>query len=104
VNNVKEELLALERKWLKAEFGLDTTFLSTLLNSPLIGISANRTSNKQEELNGMYNNINAMRKNSIFLDSLELEDAVVIVYGKSAEVTFVVHPFKKDRGKNLRSK
>jgi len=35
---------------------------------------------------------------------LELEDAVVIVYDKSAEGIIVVHPFKKDKGKNLRSK
>lgn len=96
---VREELLSLERKWLEAEFALDTAYLSTLLDSTFIGISANRISGKQQELNGMYDNISAMRLDSIFLDSLTLEDAVVNIYDNSAVVTFVVHTFKKEKGK-----
>jgi len=99
-DNIKEELLSLERKWLEAEFALDTAYLSTLLDSSFIGISANRTSNKQEELKAMYDNISSMRKDSIFLDSLKLENAIMNVYGNSAVVTFIVHTYKKDKGES----
>lgn len=97
-DKIKEELLSLERKWLEAEFALDTPYLSTLLDSSFIGISANRISNKQEDLKGMYDNISAMRQDSIFLDSLRLEDEVVNVYDNSAVVTFIVHTYKKEKG------
>ena len=95
---IKENLLSLERKWLEAEFVLDTAYISTLIDSTFIGISANRVSSKQEELKGMYDNISAMRKDSVFLDSLKLEDPIVNVYDKSAVVTFMVHTFKKEKG------
>ena len=98
VEKNKTELLTLERKWLEAEFALDTGYISTLIDSAFMGISANRISNKQEELKGMYDNISAMRKDSIFLDSLKLEDEVVNVYDNSAVVTFIVHTFKKEKG------
>ena len=97
-DEIKEELLSLERKWLEAEFALDTAYLSTLLDSTFIGISANRVSARQEELKGMFDNISAMRKDSIFLDSLKLEDPIVNVYDKSAVVTFIVHTYKKEKG------
>ena len=46
----------------------------------------------------MFDNISAMRKDSIFLDSLKLEDPIVNVYDKSAVVTFIVHTYKKEKG------
>ena len=95
-----EELLSLERKWLEAEFALDTAYLSTLLDSTFIAVSANRISNKEEELKGIHDNISAMRKDSIFLDSLKLEDATVNLYGNAAVVTFIVHTYKKEKGKS----
>ena len=95
---IKETLLSLERKWLEAEFVLDTAYISTLLDSTFIGISANRVSNKSEELKGMYDNISAMRKDSIFLDSLKLEDPIMNVYDNTAVVTFIVHTYKKEKG------
>src|SRR5688500_3747167 len=97
---VKAELLSLERQWLEAEFALDTAYLSTLLDSTFIAISADRISNKQEELNGIYDNISTMRKDSVFLDSLRLEDEVVNLYGNSAVVTFIVHTYKKEKGRS----
>ena len=97
-DKAKEELLLLERKWLEAEFVLDTAYISTLLDSTFIGISANRISGKQEELRGMYDNISAMRKDSVFLDSLKLEDPIVNVFDKAAVVTFIVHTYKMERG------
>jgi hypothetical protein len=98
--NIRKELLSLEQKWLEAEFALDTSYISTLLDPSFIGISADRISGKQEELKGMYDNISAMRTDSIFLDSLKLEEAVVKVYDNSAVVTFVVHTYKKDKGRS----
>ena len=104
VNNVqpdmvKEELLSLERKWLEAEFALDTAYISRLIDSTFMGISANRISSKHEELKGMYDNISAKRKDSILLDSLKLEDPVVNLYDKTAVVTFIVHTYKKEKGR-----
>jgi hypothetical protein len=98
--NVKEELLSLERRWLEQEFALDTAYISALLDSSFIAISADRISGKQEELKGIYDNISSMRKDSIFLDSLKLEDAVVNVYDRSAVVTFIVHTYKKEKGRS----
>lgn len=46
----------------------------------------------------MYSNISAMRKDSIFLDSLKLEDGRVNLYENLAVVTFIVHSYKKDKG------
>jgi len=101
---VKAKLLSLERQWLEAEFALDTAYLSTLLDSTFINISANRVSNKQEELKGIHDNITAMRKDSIFLDSLKLEDATVNLYGNAAVVTFIVHTYKKEKGKSTQKR
>jgi hypothetical protein len=98
-DKVNEKLLSLEHKWLEAEFALDTAYLSMLLDSTFIGISADRISNKREELKGMYDNISAMRRDSVFLDSLKLEDAIVNVYDNSGVVTFVVHTYKKEKGR-----
>jgi len=97
-DSAKEELLSLERTWLEAEFALDTAYVATLLDATFIGISANRISNKQEELKGMYDNISAMRQDSIFLDSLKLEETAVNVYDNAAVVIFIVHTYKKDKG------
>jgi hypothetical protein len=40
-----------------------------------------------------------MRRDSVSLDSLKLEDAIVNVYDNSAVVTFVVHTYKKEKGR-----
>src|SRR5678809_1492820 len=55
-DKVKEELLLLERKWLDAEFKLDTSYISTLMDPNFIDISADHIHNKQQALRGMYNN------------------------------------------------
>jgi hypothetical protein len=97
--DTKEALVSLERTWLEAEFELDTAYVATLLDTGFISIAADHISNKSQELKGMYENISAMRKDSIFLDSLKLEDAVVNLYDNTAIVTFIVHTYKKNRGK-----
>ena len=98
-DNMKEELLSLERKWLDAEFALDTAYVSTLMDSTFIDISIDHISNKQQALKGMYNNISAMRKDSIFLDSLKFEDITVNLYENFAVVSLVTHSYKKNKGK-----
>lgn len=97
----KQELLLLEQNWLEAEFKLDTAYISTLIDSTFTGISGDHLTNKQQELNGMYNNISGMRKDSIFLDSLKLEDGRVNLYENTAVVTFIVHTYKKDKGRPI---
>ena len=97
-DEIKKELLALEQNWLEAEFNLDTSYIAKLIDSTFIGISADHLTNRKRELKGMYANISAMRENSIFLDSLKLEDGLVNLYGNTAMVTFIVHTYKKDKG------
>jgi len=98
-DKTKEELLSLERKWLEAEFELDTGYIATLLDTGFISISADHISNKSQELKGMYDNISAMRKDSIFLDSMKFENAIVNLYDNTAVVTFIIHTYKKNKGK-----
>ena len=96
---IKEELLSLERKWLEAEFALDTAAISPMLDPTFVSITGNDTSNKQQELKGIYENMSSMRKDSIFLDSLKLEEPIVNVYGNTAVVIPVFHIYKTDKGK-----
>lgn len=93
----KDLLLSLERKWLDAEFALDTAYISSLMDSSFMDISADHISNKQQALNGMYENIWAMHKDSIFLDSLKFEDPIVNLYGNTAVITLVTHSYKKHK-------
>lgn len=95
----KEHLLSLERKWLEAEFALDTAYIASLLDSTFISISAGHISNKEQELKGIYENISAMRKDSIFLDSMRFEEVLVHVYEHTAVASFIVHTYKKDKGR-----
>lgn len=100
-NKTKEELLSLERMWLEAEFKLDTAYIATLLDPDFISISADHISNKNQELKGLYDNISAMRKDSIFLDSMKFEDDMVNLYDNTAIVTFIVHTYKKNKGRPI---
>lgn len=97
-NSDKKQLLQLEYNWLKAEFSLDTAYLSTIMDDGFISITANGTANKQEELKDMYQSISQRLKDSIFIDSFRLENSIVKLYGTTAVVTFVVHTFRKDKG------
>jgi hypothetical protein len=100
-DNDIDKLLTLERKWLEAEFALDTAYISSLIDSTFVGISSIHTTTKRRELNGIYNTMTAMRRDSIFLDSLKLEDAIVNFYDNTAVATFIVHSYKKDKGRPI---
>jgi len=95
----EETILRLEKKWLDAEFNLDTASIAPLLHPRFITINGNQISGRQEELKGIYENISAMQKAGIVLDSLRLEDAQVRLYDSTGIATFIVHTFKKDKGK-----
>ena len=87
---VKTELISLERKWIDAEFALDTAYISTLIDSSFIDISEN-THNKQQALKGMYDGMIARARDSIILDSLKFEDVVVNLYENSAVIALITH-------------
>lgn len=98
-DKIKEELLSLERKWLEAEFRLDTAYISTLMDPGFIDISADAIHNKQQALKGMYDNISGIRNDSIFMDSLKFEDVTMNLYENTAVVVLVTHSYKKDKGR-----
>lgn len=97
----EETILRLEKNWLDAEFRLDTASIAPLLHPRFISINGNRISGKQEELKGIYEHISAMQKEGVVLDSLRLEDTQVRLYDSTAIATFIVHTFKKDKGKSV---
>ena len=94
---IKSELLSLERKWLDAEFALDTAYISTPIDPSFIDISEN-IHNKQQALKGMYDGMNARRRDSIVFDSLKFEDVVVNLYENTAVIALITHSWshKKD--------
>lgn len=98
---IKSELFFLERKWIEAEFALDTAYIANLLDSTFYSVADNHISNKQQEIKGIYDNMSAMRRDSIFLDSLTLEDSMINIYGNMAVVFTVFHSYKKDKGRPI---
>jgi len=94
---IKQHLLLLERKWIEAEFALDTAYISTLMDSTFQSVNADQILNKQQELDGIFKNIRSMRRDSIFLDSVKLEDASVEVYDNTAVAIFIAHTYKKEK-------
>lgn len=73
VNQSATHLLSLERKWLIAEFALDTAYLSSLMDSTFTSISDEGVHNKQQCLQSMYSNISQRLKDSITIDSFNFE-------------------------------
>ena len=94
----KTQLLTLETKWLEAEFGLDSAYLSTIIDTTFLGISGSGIHGKQEEIIEMYNKISQRIKDSIFIDSFKLENTVVNLYDNTAVVSFVAHTHGKNKG------
>ena len=93
----KNQLLTLERKWLTAEFALDTAYLSSIMDSTFMGISGAGIESKKEALSGMYTNISQRLKDSIVIDSFSLENTMVNFYENSAVVTFIVHTHGRNK-------
>lgn len=63
---IKEQWLSLKCKWIEAEFGLNNAYNSTLLNTAFYSINTGYIYNKQQAIEGMYKNINAIRNDSVF--------------------------------------
>lgn len=97
---VKQDILTLEKKWIEFEFALDTASISLMLDSSFISISANGISNKQQELDGIYKNMSAMRSDSIFVDSLTIEEPMVKLHDNFAISIFICHTYKTAKGKH----
>jgi hypothetical protein len=93
----KTELLSLEHSWLEAEFKLDTTYLSSIIDETFLDISENGVHDKQEAILSMYNNINQRIKDSIIVDSFKLESSIVNLYDNTAVVIFIVHTYGKNK-------
>ncbi len=93
----KQQLLSLEHKWLEAEFSLDTAYLSSIIDSSFIDIADGHVHNKQETILDMYTNISQRIKDSIIIDSFNLENSQVNLYGNTAVVTFIVHTHGKNK-------
>ena len=55
--------------------------------------------NKQQELDGIFKNIRSMGKDNVFLDPVKLEDASVKLYDNTAVAIFIIHTYKKEKGK-----
>jgi len=96
--NDKSQILALEEKWLTAEFALDTAYLSSIMDAGFIDISANEVHGKDIALFNIYQNISQRIKDSIIVDSFKIEDAIVNLYQNSAVVTSIIHTFRRDKG------
>jgi len=94
-STIKQQLLSLERKCIEAAFVSDTAYISTLMDSTFQSVNADHISNKQQELDGIYKKISAMQTDSIFLDSVKLEDASVKLYDNTAVAIFIGHTYKK---------
>lgn len=100
-DKTKETLLTLEHKWLEYEFSLDTASVSKFLDDDFISISAEDTSNKQNELAGVYKNMSAMRSDSIFIDSFNIEEPFIVKQFDNTAITiFIAHTYKTAKGKH----
>lgn len=97
-DSTKEYLLSLERNWLKAEFALDTSYISALMSDSCLDISEEGVHSKPQSMLGMHTTISERIKDSIFVDSFRLENEIVNQYDNTAVVTFIVHSFKKNKG------
>lgn len=98
--SIQKELRQLEEKWLEYEFALDTASISAMLDDSFVSLSGTTSADKKQELEGIYKNISNMYKDSIFLDSIRIEEPFITkVYGKTAITIFTCHSYKKNRGR-----
>jgi len=88
-NNDIEKLKKLEYDWLIAEFKMDTATIALMMDEKFMAIGLSRITNKQQELNGMYENISQRLKNGHVVDSLYLDDIHIQIHDKTAIVTYV---------------
>ena len=83
-----EKLKKLEYGWLVAEFKRDTASISTMMDDRFMSVGLTGISTKQQELDGIYQNISERLKNGHVVDSLYLDDVRIQIYENTAVVTF----------------
>ncbi|MEO6455031.1 MAG: DUF4440 domain-containing protein [Ginsengibacter sp.] len=93
----EKQLLLLEYNWLKAEFSLDTTYLSSIMDTTFTDISEEGIHNKNQSLKSMYSSISQRLNDSVVIDSFNFENAVVNMYENTAVVIFTVHTYGKNK-------
>ena len=70
-----------------------------LMDITFQSVNSEHILNKQQELDSILKNMRSMRTDNIFLDSVKLEDASVELYDNTAVAIFIVHTYKKEKGK-----
>src|SRR5688500_24545 len=80
----KTNLEELEYNWLKAEFALDTVYLSKLIDQTFMSISANGVKTKHQSLLAMHTTIATRQREGVIVDSFKLEDVQINIYDSSA--------------------
>jgi len=83
-------LKKLEYDAIAAEFRLDTASIAPVMHDGFISISSREVTSKQQELTGMYNNIDQRLKNEHFVDSFYLDEFRVDHFDNTAVVTFFI--------------
>ncbi len=88
-NNDFRTIKKMEYDWLMAEFRLDTASIATMMDEKFMAIGLTGVSNKQQELNGIYENMRERLKNNHVVDSLYLQDLHIEFFENTAIVSFV---------------
>lgn len=88
-------LLDLEKEAIKREFQNDTSFLSLVMDSTFIELSADTIKNKHQVLKTIFRDNLDKLENKVSLDSFRLEQPIVHLYGDASVVTFILHTFRK---------
>ncbi len=86
--NDAEIIRKMEYDWLVAEFKLDTATIAPMMDKTFVSVGLKGLSNKQQDLEGMYNNISKRLKENHVVDSFYLDDIRIQLYNKTAVVTF----------------
>ncbi len=93
VENDIDNLKKLEHEWLVAEFKLDTSTISALMDTSYVYVGLDGLTGKAEDLKAMHDNISQRLKNGHVIDTFHLEDMRVKIYDNTAVVTFVIVTF-----------
>ncbi len=90
-NNKSAEAMfrKMEYDWLMAEFKQDTATISSMMDNSFMSIGADAVGTKQQELQGIYDNIGQRKKNNHVVDALYLDDFHLKIHGNTAIVTFI---------------
>ena len=99
VANDMNKLKNMEYDWILAEFLLDTATISAMMDEKFMAVGLTEISNKQQELNGIYNSMKQRKENGHFVDSLYLDDMNINIFENTAIVTFI--SVTKGRIKNV---